>query len=117
MLEGLAVAGLANAKISCSSIETLQIPLPSESGAQTCGEYLASYVNDAGGQVLNPLDNVDCQYCPYHEGNSILVSFGMDLAHAWRNAGLMVVYVCFNILAIFGIYWAARVPKKWKFGK
>ncbi|KAI2467417.1 ABC drug exporter AbcA [Annulohypoxylon bovei var. microspora] len=110
-LEGLAVAGLADARITCSSVELLHLPLPPGAGASTCGEYLAPFARDAGGQVLNPLASADCLYCPYADVNSILASFGMNTANGWRDVGLMVVYVFFNVLMTFVIYWLARVPK------
>ncbi|KAI1468958.1 multidrug resistance protein CDR1 [Daldinia caldariorum] len=117
LIEGLAVAGFAGAGVACSSVEVLNIPLPGESGTQGCGEYLAPFVRSAGGQVLNPLDDLECRYCPLSDVNSILRSFGIDQRNAWRDVGFMVVYVIFNILATFGMYWLVRVPRKQHFVK
>ncbi|KAI1455296.1 ABC drug exporter AbcA [Annulohypoxylon moriforme] len=112
-LEGLAVAGLADAHITCSPVELLRLPLPDNSDASTCGEYLGPFALEAGGQVANPDARAgsDCLYCPYSDVNSILASFGMDTRNGWRDVGLMIVYVFFNVLMTFAIYWLARVPK------
>ncbi|KAK0630537.1 ABC drug exporter AbcA [Bombardia bombarda] len=112
-LEGLAVAGLANAKVTCSSIETIRIPLPNGSNSSSCGQYLRPFVISVGGEILNPLENsADCQFCPYSDVNTLLNSFGMQTDHRWRNAGFMAIYVVFNISMTFGVYWLVRVEKK-----
>ncbi|OTA63684.1 hypothetical protein K449DRAFT_31387 [Hypoxylon sp. EC38] len=116
-IEGLATAGFAGVNVVCSTVELLHIPLSQESEADTCGDYLAPFVASAGGQILNPQDNAECQYCPLSDADSILASFGMDQRHAWRNVGLLAAYVVFNIFATVGIYWLARVPKKQIFHK
>jgi ABC-type multidrug transport system permease subunit len=110
-LEGLAVAGLHNAKITCSSIEELHLPLPADSGAATCGEYLSTLALSMNGEVVNPSSNVDCRFCPLAKVNSVLDDFGMTV-DPWRDVGLLAIYVCFNIIACFGIYWLARTPQK-----
>ncbi|KAI1089119.1 ABC-2 type transporter-domain-containing protein [Rostrohypoxylon terebratum] len=112
LIEGLATAGLAGTDVTCSPVEVLHIPFPQDSGALSCGQYLNPFITSGGGHVLNPADNADCQYCPLADANSILASFGMDQRHAWRNVGLMAVYVVFNVFATIGIYWLARVPKR-----
>ncbi|KAJ3572602.1 hypothetical protein NPX13_g4994 [Xylaria arbuscula] len=54
LLEGLTVAGLADARIHCSDIETLHVPLPSSSTsavnghATTCGQYLQPFIEATG---------------------------------------------------------------------
>lgn len=112
LMEGLAVAGLSEAHLRCSDIETLRIPLPSLGGAITCDEYLQPYVQTFGGYVANTSNATDCQYCPVSIVNTLLVGFGMDVKHTWRNVGLLVVYVCFNISATFGVFWVKRRFKR-----
>ncbi|KAI0470238.1 ABC-2 type transporter-domain-containing protein [Xylaria cf. heliscus] len=116
LLEGLAVAGVGDAKISCSAIETLNIPIPSGQDGATCGEYLAPFANSTGGYVVNPGATSDCMYCIYTGVNSILKGFGMDTRHAWRNVGIMASYVVFNIGLIFAGFWLLRVPKRHRAG-
>ncbi|KAI4597290.1 hypothetical protein KJ359_004395 [Pestalotiopsis sp. 9143b] len=111
LLEGLAVAGLAHTEVTCSVKNSLRIPLPPDSAGASCGDYLAAFAESAGGVVLNPSSYSDCRYCTVSSVDMILASFGMSPQHTWRNVGILAVYVVFNILMTFGIYWLARVPK------
>ncbi|KAI1750671.1 ABC transporter-like protein [Xylaria castorea] len=114
LIEGLAVTGLANRRITCSSTETISnIPIPSNT-SQTCGQYLEAYVGSSGGYVVNPNGVSGCQYCPVANANVVLKSFGMDLHQPWRDVGFLAAYVAVNVLATFAIYWLARVPKRGK---
>jgi ABC-type multidrug transport system permease subunit len=115
-LEGLAIAGISGVSVACSQIERLAIPLPS--GRGSCGDYLAAYVQSGGGgTILEPDSTIGpCDFCPISNADVVLHSLNMatDKARAWRNVGLMAVYVVINIIAIFGIYFLARVPRKKK---
>jgi len=53
----------------------------------------------------------ECGYCPVAEADVVLRALGMRLDGPWRNLGYMVVYVVFNVLGAFALYWLARVPK------
>ena len=41
----------------------------------------------------------------------------MSYGNRWRDLGLMVVFIVFNIAAAIGCYWLARVPKQSKADK
>lgn len=115
-LEGLAIAGVAGAKVLCSGVETLHIDIPSgdPSAVRTCGSYLGSFAESSGGYIVNLDATEDCQFCPVSEAVAVLSSLGMDprAAIAWRNVGIMALYVGFNMAATFGIYWLGRSSKK-----
>ena len=116
-VEGLAVAGLANAEMACSAGEVLQIQdwALITNATTTCGEYMRSYMGMAGGYVLDPLATTECRYCPFNSTNSLLESLSInpDTA-AWKNVGYLMVYIVFNILATFGLYWLVRLPRRRK---
>lgn len=114
LMNGMAVAGLKGSRIACSGAELLQIDLPKAvvDAGTTCGAYMESYVQMAGGYVANPGALSECQFCPVSETNEILKSFGMRLEDPWRNAGLMVVYIVFNISMAFLFYWLGRGQTK-----
>ncbi|KAI1742988.1 P-loop containing nucleoside triphosphate hydrolase protein [Xylaria scruposa] len=112
---GIAVAAVSNSQLHCSEIETLKVSIPENfgGGAQSCEEYLAQYINATGGYLLNPSEtNADCQYCPVSNTDIVLETFGINPSYRWRPAGLMVIYVVFNILATFIAYYYARVPRR-----
>ncbi|KAF2837385.1 hypothetical protein M501DRAFT_995996 [Patellaria atrata CBS 101060] len=105
---GIVTAGLANTSITCSSIEMLRIHPPT---AITCGQYMAAYIQSAGGYISNPIDSSDCMYCPISDTNTFLAINGINIENRWRNAAFLLVYVVINIVATFTIYWAVRVPR------
>ncbi|KAI0188150.1 ABC-2 type transporter-domain-containing protein [Xylaria flabelliformis] len=111
-IKGVLIAGLANTQLTCSTIELLRIRLPSNSISETCSKYLGPYLQLAGGYIEHSDNATDCLYCPADSTNAVLESFGIDIQSRWQNVGFLVVYVVFNILATFGIYWLLRVPKR-----
>ncbi|GAP85100.2 putative multidrug resistance protein CDR1 [Rosellinia necatrix] len=112
LINGLIVTSLANTKITCSAAELLHLDLPLANG--TCGDYLTTYAMSTNGYVDNPDSQQDCLYCPLNDTTVFLDSIGMQTANDGRYAGYVAVYVVFNILAMFALYWIARVPKKKK---
>jgi ABC-type multidrug transport system permease subunit len=113
ILEGLAIAGISGTTVACSAVEMLEVILPPDMG--TCEEYMAAYIQSAGGYIANGSESSGyCLYCPVSDANMVLQSLGMgtEKMRAWRNLGLMAVYVVFDVLAVFLIYWLARVPRK-----
>ncbi|KAK8050931.1 hypothetical protein PG993_002316 [Apiospora rasikravindrae] len=124
-IDGMVVACLANTRIKCSVVQLLHIDIPhglqsntsspsspSASFTTTCGNYLGPFLQYAGGYVEDPADTGRCLYCPVDQTNDLLLRFGIHTEQAWHNVGYMFVYVVFNILSIYLIYWLSRVPKK-----
>ena len=111
-VNGMTQAALQNTHIECSDTELLHIQLPAQGSSTSCSAYLGPYIQYAGGSLKNPTATTDCQFCPVDQTNRLLQQLGMETGHAWRNAAYMVVYVVFNILAVYAIYWVARVPKR-----
>ncbi|KAI9043275.1 uncharacterized protein KD926_003805 [Aspergillus affinis] len=110
LMEGMIVAALANTKLHCTASDLVRVPLPTK--ATSCGEYMASYVSSAGGQVLYPDTTVgECLFCAVADTNSALKVLGIDVTHRWRDLGLLAVYVLVNAVATFFLYWLARAPK------
>ncbi|KAI1076618.1 ABC-2 type transporter-domain-containing protein [Whalleya microplaca] len=110
MVDGLAVAGLAHAEITCSPVQLLVVDPPD---ATTCGDYFTQYKQQAGGTILNPDAYSSCQYCAISNADSFLYSsMKAILGSPWNNAGYLAVFIGFNVLATFACYWIARVPRK-----
>ncbi|KAM4066414.1 ABC-2 type transporter [Hirsutella rhossiliensis] len=110
-VDGLAIAGLANAQVTCSAVEMLHIELPSSSKLSgTCGDYLGPYIRAAGGYLSDPGATRDCQYCRINDANSFLRALDIETdGNPWRNAGFLAVYVVFDAVAVFALYWLVRV--------
>ncbi len=114
LVSGMLSTGLANTKVICSSIEYLHLNPPSP---LTCGEFLFNYTSLAGGYVLNKEATSDCQFCSIEDTNVFLKSVNSDFSDAWRNFGLLWVYIVVNCFGAIGLYWLARVPKNSKKSK
>ncbi|CUS08270.1 unnamed protein product [Tuber aestivum] len=111
LISAMLSVGVANAPVACSSIEIVKVVPPNGS---TCGKYLSRFINSAGGVLHNPESTGECRYCPITSADSFLERIDADYADRWRNFGLMLVYIAFNLAGAVFIYWLSRVPKKGK---
>lgn len=102
--------GLSGVDIKCAPKNIANIPVIPF--GQTCGSYLASYLNSSGVQLLNPEATIDCQICPYANTDSLLATYGIYFSQRWRNWAITVAYNCINIGLAFLLWWMVKVPKK-----
>ncbi|WWC87080.1 uncharacterized protein L201_001966 [Kwoniella dendrophila CBS 6074] len=108
LVEGMLSTAVANTDVVCAANEYLKF---TPSAGKTCGEYMESYISMAGGYLLDSNSTGECSFCAIKSTNTFLAGFSSYYSHKWRDFGLMFVYIIFNIVAAFGIYWLARVPK------
>ncbi|TVY84383.1 ZEB2-regulated ABC transporter [Lachnellula suecica] len=113
LMGGLISAGLANTNITCSAKETL-VMNPPGSFDGTCNSYLAPYYHSAGGLLQNPDALTSCSYCAVSDTNVLLKQLGISTSAGWNNVGYLTVFVVFNVLATFLLYWLARIPRRRK---
>lgn len=106
LLSGMLSTGLANIDVQCDDIEIILVQPPAN---QTCGDYLAAYMQLAGGAVYNPEATSNCEFCEISESNVFLESVSAYYSDRWRNFGLMWVYIAFNIATTLFLYWFVRV--------
>ncbi|KAL7948144.1 ABC-2 type transporter domain-containing protein [Trichoderma barbatum] len=102
--------GLANTHVTCAANELVHLDPPS---GETCGEYLGNFITAAGGYLQDSNATTDCSYCPIADTNVFLTSISSNYAHRWRDFGIGMVYIVFNIAASLFLYWLVRMPKKW----
>ena len=109
LVDGMLSTGLANQKVTCSSIELTHFnPL----AGQTCGTYMQTYICKFGGYVTNPDATTACSFCSASDTNVYLAQLSSSYSHRWRNFGIMWAFIIFNIGAALFLYWLARVPRK-----
>lgn len=108
LVSAMLSVGLANTQVVCSDRELLKITPPS---GQTCMEYLGPYMEFAGGYLTDENATTDCSLCSVKDTNFILEGLSARYNERWRNFGLLLVYIAFNIVAAVFIYWLVRVPK------
>jgi len=103
--------GVANNEVHCAPLElsTIQPPF-----GLTCGQYMAPYMQIAGGAVYNPNATANCEFCALADTNAFLASVSSNYSERWRNFGFMWIYIGFNIFAALFLYWLVRVPKQKK---
>ncbi|KAJ6008160.1 hypothetical protein N7540_012136 [Penicillium herquei] len=106
IVSGMLSTGLANTPVTCADIEVIPVQPPS---GVTCGDYLAAYIQTAGGKVYNSNATSDCEYCSMTQSNLYLESLSAYYDDRWRNFGLIWVYVAFNVFATLFLYWYVRV--------
>ncbi|KAF5334859.1 hypothetical protein D9758_014292 [Tetrapyrgos nigripes] len=110
LIEGSIGQALGLQAITCSDIELVTLSPPS---GQTCQQYMNCYIQDNGGYITNPDATTNCNICPYSTTDQYLQSqFNIFYSHRWRNVGLIIIYIVFNIAAIFACTWWFRIRTK-----
>lgn len=107
--------GLANTEVVCSDHEVLQF-LPA--GNLTCAQYMAPYMKVAGGYLIDGNSTELCKFCAVKSTNVFLTTVSANYNQRWRNIGIFIGFIVFDIVATIFFYWLTRVPKnlKNKFG-
>jgi len=103
---GMIPTGISMAPIVCSPQELIKF-MPST--GQTCSEYMAPYLEMAGGYLVDPENMSGCEYCSASTTDDLLRQFGLSYGTRWRDFGLLWAYVIFNIVVAVGLYWLVRV--------
>ncbi|KAL6170912.1 Multidrug resistance protein [Exserohilum turcicum] len=111
LVSGMLSTGLANNQVQCAANEFVKL---NPMRGMTCGDYMASYIAANGGSVQNPNATADCNFCTVKDTNTFLKNISSKYSDAWRNFGILWVYVIFNIFGALVLYWLIRVPKNKK---
>lgn len=100
--------GLANSTVECGS-EELRVFQPSD--GSTCGEYMKTYMSQAGGYLLDAGATSDCKFCTVADTNVFLKSISIDYSTRGRDIGIFIAFIFVNVIGTFLFYYLARVPK------
>jgi ATP-binding cassette, subfamily G (WHITE), member 2, PDR len=113
LISAMLSTAVANTEVTCAANELLSFAPPA---GQTCQQFMANYINLAGGYLQAGTENNtdQCQFCTIGQTNAYLAGVNVYYEDRWRNYGIFMVYVVFNIFAGLFVYWLARVPKKGK---
>lgn len=109
-IAGIVATEVHGRPIVCSSSEVSVFSPPS---GQTCGQYLAAYLQQAPGTLQNPDATVDCRYCALSNADQFIAASNIYWSEQWRNYGIVWVFIVFNACVAVLTYWAFRV-KKWR---
>lgn len=73
--------------VHCKDSELTSIPLPSNS---TCGEYMAQFLKDGAGYIVDPSSDTSCQYCSYATGDEYLKTMNINAEYyGWRDVSIV----------------------------
>lgn len=108
LVSGMLSTGVSGTDAVCEPVEYLKINPPAN---YTCLSYLQPYMDAAGGYLQDVNATTDCSFCSVSSTDTYLGGVKSYWKDAWRNFGLMWVYIVVNIFLAVFIYWLARVPK------
>jgi ABC-type multidrug transport system permease subunit len=107
---GVLSVGLGNSQISCSAEEYLHFSPPP---SINCSTYLEPYIKAFDG-YLTP-DSIastsECIFCSGNDTNVFLETVSANYDDRWRNIGIFLVYIIFNMSAAPVLFWLTKVPK------
>lgn len=108
-VDGFLSNAVAHQVVQCSPTELVTM---NPSVGQTCGEYLASYIEAVGtGYVNNPTATANCEFCSISSTDAFLTSVSLNYDRKWTNAGIFIAFIFINWIGAVFFYWLARVPK------
>ncbi|QLG73734.1 hypothetical protein HG535_0F02450 [Zygotorulaspora mrakii] len=80
---------------------------------ETCGEFMQDFVDEFGGKMVNPNSTSICAYCAYAIGDEFLKDQFMSYSHIWRNSGIELAFIGFNVAAMFAGFYVIYVRTGW----
>lgn len=107
---GIAAAALGGRPVQCSDVELNIVDPPA---GQTCGEYLAKFVEMSGGSLYNKDASSACEYCTMSSADQYLAGRRIHWNYRWRNYGIFVCYFAFNAFLTISLYYLFRV-RRWR---
>lgn len=109
---GIVSTELHGKPVQCAEREVAQFNPPS---GQTCGRYLAPFLEQSPGYLENSSATSDCRYCSISVADQYLAGPRIFYSERWRNYGIVWAFVAFNIFVAVASYYLVRV-KKWNKG-
>ncbi|CAD6900018.1 unnamed protein product [Tilletia controversa] len=117
-LVGNAVTGIP---VRCTQSE-LNILQPPQ--GQSCDQYLGGFSTsldtlNSGGAVtaidsgyFQTLSNGQCGYCQFRDGDQFLASVQLDASLRYRDIGILLAYVIFNVFLAYSLFFLFRIGFK-----
>lgn len=97
LIEGLVSTVLQDVVVVCKPTEFHRFNPPS---GQTCMEWAGKFAEAMGAYINNPNATSDCEYCQYQKGQNFFSGLSISFANRWRDVGIFIAYVVFNILVL-----------------
>ncbi|KAH8686548.1 ABC-2 type transporter [Ilyonectria robusta] len=101
LIEAFLGAAIHDQPVNCKPGEFARFnPPPS----QTCEEYVAPYIQQAGGYVRTG-DRGVCEFCQYATGDEFGIGFSVRYSNIWRDFGIFCGFIVFNYAVVFLATW------------
>jgi hypothetical protein len=75
-----------------------------------------THIKYAGGALVNRDATDTCAYCRISNISGFLELFHISHADRWFYFGVLWVFIVFNVVGTFAMYWIFRVPKGQRLG-
>ncbi|OJA14947.1 hypothetical protein AZE42_03704 [Rhizopogon vesiculosus] len=109
LIEGLVGQVIGGQPIVCASTEFAPILPPT---GLTCADYMGPFISFAGGYLANPNATSECLYCPFQTTDQYMfAAFNIEYSHRWRDVGIILGTIVFNVFAIFTLTYICRIRK------
>nr|QFR37216.1 ABC transporter [Cyberlindnera americana] len=109
-IEGFLTNAVAHNDIVCADNEYRVLVPPT---GETCEDYLSDYIASQGtGYILDPSATDSCSLCPMSSTDDFIASLKLNYDNRWRDVGIFIAFIFFNMIMAVFFYWLARVPKK-----
>ncbi|KAF8156049.1 pleiotropic drug resistance ABC transporter [Crassisporium funariophilum] len=107
LIEGLLGQAIGRQEVNCAAVELATINPPA---GMTCDQYMGPYMSFAGGYLTNPSASSACQFCSVRSTDEFLAgAFNIFYKNHWRDFGLMMAFVAFNIFLVYLITYLFRI--------
>ncbi|GAA5993865.1 hypothetical protein JCM5350_006822 [Sporobolomyces pararoseus] len=99
---------LENVKVECAAFETVDFKtLP----GQSCGDYMAKYLESNSGHLLNPLSTSTCTFCPLSTGTEFLSTLNIEPSTRFSSLYILLGYTFSNLLfAYLFVFFPPTLP-------
>lgn len=106
-IAGIVGTGLHGREVVCAQAELSVFDPPR---GTTCAQYLELFFQmHAPGYLLNPQGTSACEYCPWSLADQVLEQAGIEWSQRWRNFGLGMAYIAFNVAMTVVLYYLFRL--------
>ncbi|KAF4772381.1 hypothetical protein N7455_007667 [Penicillium solitum] len=99
LIGGLLGEVLWDAPVKCADNEWTSVDLPNN---QTCGSYMESFIETAGGYVRDVASTTSCHYCQYSVGSEYAPQFNLKAKYySWRDTGITALFCITTYICVF----------------
>ncbi|KAK1456402.1 ABC-2 type transporter [Colletotrichum melonis] len=101
LLEAFLGVAIHDQPVQCESGEFARYQPPPN---QSCEDYTAPYIQQAGGYVLTG-DGGICEFCQYATGDEFGAGFSVYYSNIWRDFGIFCGFIVFNYVVVYVGTW------------